>query len=244
MLKDKWIVNFDFNEFTLYEKDQMPIPLNISFGGSICLSTDLAQRIIDKNVRVVDGKLHKMNFNKIVLYDFFHTYLFLECVRNGKLIGIEPRCGIKIVADGEALTYKKKLYLELIIMRFALELKTYYPWFKEACLNINSFFRYLKVLITLGAIVSEKPEFEEAYTANYKTLMAVLKKDNRNLEILLSKLYERIRKSALVKFLVIGLHRHARKLMGAPLDSRADTNPVLDRNLAYTIAEVEKIVED
>src|SRR5208283_1890789 len=54
-LRNRWVVHFDFNKFGIFPRERIPAPLNISFGGSICLNRDSVRKVIEK-ITIKDGR--------------------------------------------------------------------------------------------------------------------------------------------------------------------------------------------
>jgi glycosyltransferase involved in cell wall biosynthesis len=241
-LRNKWVVNFNFDRFGIYPKDGIPAPLNVSFGGSICLRRDSAIKVIKEKIEIVDGKLNKKNFDTFAFNDFIHTYLFMECLCETPSIGIEPRHGMKILADGSRIPYRKKLYLELIIVKYVLEMKKRYPWFKESELIINSKTRVLGRTFLNSGFALENPGLEYLYQAYLSVVMKVMEIEKRGFEMSLLKIFSLLRQTPVsrqVIWLGFALLKNALRM---PFDNKAENTQVLAANEAYAIDTLKDLL--
>lgn len=148
-----------FNGMKLYTlKDMAPLD-NLSFMGSICLNNKTVKKIIKRDIICYQDDISKQSFIKAILYDFMHVYLFLECSKASKRIGIISGYGVCGIGDGNALLPNTK-HIRLINahMEYIVHLKKYYADFNWAlskgCLSnfIKIFLRY----ITLYSIIYSK----------------------------------------------------------------------------------------
>ncbi len=173
-----------FEGMKLYAgKDMLPLD-GLSFMGYICLDSETAKSIIKRDLFCYQNNISKQLPN--TLYDFMHTYLFLECSRVSKRIGIISGYGVCGIGDGDThvsnTIHIRRVNLH---MQYVIHLKKYYADFDwalpKSCLSrfIKVFLRY----ITLYSIIySRRTELEKLYEMQIRTIRCIL---NR------SSLYER-----------------------------------------------------
>lgn len=234
------ITNFGFSDFRVFRKEDVTFPLNISFAGSICVNREIAQRVIGKTTEG-DSKLLKEGYAEPILHGFAHSYFFLECMKEGEYVGIEPVYGMKFMASGEKTTCQKKIYIELIMAKYYLEIRTYYPWFRDS--RIYNPRGYWKKFFSAGAVAAEKPELEYAYKALYGIYLRILEEEGRGAEILLSRMLESLRHFGPWRYFLIRLHHVVRKTKGLELDTQDDRIKDIHKNLKYIVASIEKMLE-
>ncbi len=235
---NRGIVNFNFDKFRLFKVAEDALPATHSgFAGCVCLRTELAKEIIGNQILIKEGKAYKKNFNKVILQEFAHVYLCLECIKKGEYVGIEPRCGIKVVAGG-SVSYTKKFYLSIVIMRYIMEIKRYYPEYREYYPWMN----HLKTMLSLAGIVAEKPEFETAYRAAYRTALKVFEIESESVPSMILRAYEGIRKNSIVRFLVSTIHSTGRRTIGKQLQYTNERDESVLRNLPYVISDLDNLI--
>jgi hypothetical protein len=171
------------------------------------------------------------------LQEFAHTYLFLECLQRARFVGVDPICSINVVAGG-TVSYTKKFYLSIVILRYLLEIKKYYPNYTEYYPGTSC----LKTMFSLAGIVAERPEFEESYTAAYLAALKLLKSDNKSFEVVVLQSYEKIRKSRAARFFVSSLHSTARNFTGKRLKSQEERDESVLRNLPFVISDLNRLL--
>jgi glycosyltransferase involved in cell wall biosynthesis len=238
--KNNVITHFGFSDFRVFRKEDLAFPLNLGFAGSICVNNKIAQGIIGKT-REGDSKLLKEGYDEPILHGFAHAYFFLECLKEGEYVGIEPVYGMKFMASGEKTTYEKKIFLELIMAKYYLEIRMYYPWFMDS--QIYNPKGYWKKFFSVGAVAAEKPDLEQAYKTLFRLYLRILETEGRGTEILLSKMFERLRGFGLWRFFLIRLHNRVRKAKGLELDRQDDRIKDIDKNLRYIVASVDKMLK-
>jgi glycosyltransferase involved in cell wall biosynthesis len=236
-----WVSPLGQNSFAVIaKKDGLP-PLHVGFIGCLCVERKLMERVIRERITVKNGRLIKKNFGgKTVLHGFCHTYLFMECLRDSERMGIMPCCGISIAMDGENPTYAKKMLLSLLIFRYFLEMKLYYPWLRESyplASHMNSVF-------SLAAIACERPEFERAYLTSYRMLLEVLGLDGRKAAASALRAFEAVRRTVPGRYAIPGVHGLLRDLKRQQLSREEEKNRDLLANLEYTIKDSEGLLAE
>lgn len=236
--RNQWILNFDFKDFRVFRKEELKIPLNLSFGGGICLNRLVVFDVIDNLIEEREGRLYKKNFGNFVFHDFVHTYLFLACLSQHGYMGIAPLIGMEYMTNSDIISYKKKLYLELLLFVFILEMKKYYPWFREIAggkVRLKSHFARL-------AIVLEDPSLEDLYYINYNVLLKLLALEKNPIYYAIVKFSEMSRKLSCLKSFWIILHKIVRSRFYAKLNSEQDQNEVLAKNAEYLIHRAKELM--
>lgn len=242
-LRDKWVGRFGFDDFRVFSNEGIPAPLNVSFGGSICLNRDIARKVIDDNITVVEGKLHKKNFGTVAFNDFVHAYLFMECLERSGKIGIEPRHGIRILADGNRITYRKKLYLEFIIVKYVLEMKERYPWFREAGLIVNSKLRVMGRTFINSGFALDDPKLEYLFQAYLGVVMRILELEKRGFELAALRTFSAFRKAPVLRQLIWLCFAVVKNAARMPFDNKPDDSKVLASNERYALGTLQEILK-
>ena len=236
----KKIMRFKYTDFKVFQTKAMDFPLNISFGGSICLNRAIAQGVIRENLKEGEGKILKKGYEEPILHGFIHSYLFMECMKRAKYIGVEPSFGMNFRARGELTTYKNKLRLELIFVKYYLEIRKYYPWFKDT--DIYHFTQYWKKLLTAGVVPLEQPDLLPIYKSLYSAYVFIMRKEHRHFQLFLTELFEAFRSSFLGKPVLVPLHDLMRSMLRLPMSKKPDTNPIVEKDIQYTISAIDKLL--
>ena len=235
--RNQWVLNFDFKDFCIFRKEELKIPLNLSFGGGICLNRLVVLDIIDNLIEEREGKLYKKNFGDFVFHDFIHTYLFLECLVKHGFVGIAPLIGMEYMS-GLGVSYKKKFYLELLMLAYILEMKKYYPWFNEDVAGKFS----LKSHFARLAIVIEDSSLEAEYCTNYNALLELLAIEKKPIHIAIVKFSEMSRKLPFLRWFWIILYKIVQGKFCAKFNSEQDQNVILTENFAYLIHRTNELL--
>lgn len=230
------IVPFGFRDFRLFRPGELP-PVHSGFAGCVCLNRELAQDVIQSSISIQDGKAYKKNFRKVVLQEFAHVYIALECMKKGWLVGIEPQCGIRVLASG-SISYTKKFYLSIVIMRYVMEIKKYYPGFRE----YYPWTSHLRTMASLAGIVAEKPEFEDTYRAAYRAALKVFEIEGAPIPAMVLKAYEAVRRNRVVRFVVSGMYGAGRRILGKELKATSERDESILRNLPFVIADLDELI--
>jgi hypothetical protein len=149
---------------------------------------------------------------------------------------------MKILADGSRIPYRKKLYLELIIVKYVLEMKKRYPWFKESELIINSKTRVLGRTFLNSGFALENPGLEYLYQAYLSVVMKVMEIEKRGFEMSLLKIFSLLRQTPVsrqVIWLGFALLKNALRM---PFDNKAENTQVLAANEAYAIDTLKDLL--
>jgi len=240
ILRSKKVFKFGFDDFRLFRKEDINFELNLGFIGTVCVNRSIAHKIIRDTVREGDAMVHKAGFDYPLLHGFMHSYLFLECAKEGEYIGAEPLYGMNFVATEAKASYKKKIFLELIMARYYLEIRRYYPWIRDSNM---SFIVFWKRLLSVGAIAAEQPQFESAYNKLFRAYMEILRSEGRRAEIVLAGLFEMWRKNRAGGFVLVRLHGLARERIGLSLNKEEDRNPVLEKDMQFVMSSIDSLLE-
>jgi glycosyltransferase involved in cell wall biosynthesis len=204
--EDKTCNNLDFEKFTLFQPENLPYLEDLSFMGCIAFKRDTALDVINKSIEVRDGKTYKTEFKTTVMYDFMHTYLFVECMKRSKLVGVAPRYGIRKIDDGNEFTQKRYIKMLLRHIEYVRHLRDYYGQY-EALLPkkrysrfLVSFFRYF---LLYGTILSQNEELEGFYQLQYRLLYTMIKKEKRNDLLPFLEIMNRCRRNKLFIFSIV-----------------------------------------
>jgi len=243
LLKNRWITKCPFEEFRRIEKEKLNVKPNVSFGGSICIRKDGLEKITE-GIEIKSGMLFKKEYGDFVLNDFVHSYLFMESLKSSRYIGIAPNYGIVVIADGNRqISYKKKLYLELIITKYVLEVKKYYPWFNEAETIVDSKTRVIGRTFINSSLVSQRPDLTELFNAFQNVLLKILDIENRKFEIVVLKSFEAFRKVPGAKMVVFSLFRIVKFVYKMPFENKNEDDPILNKNIEYALTSVNRLLQ-
>lgn len=240
ILRSKKVFRFGFEDFMIFRKEDVNFELNLGFIGTVCVDRRMAQEIIRKKTREKDIMLYKEGFARPILHGFMHSYLFLECANEAGIIGVEPSYGMNFVAAEAKATYKKKMFLELLMARYYLEIRRFYTWIRDS--NMSPVV-YWKRLLSVGAIAAEQPKFELAYARLFKAYIEILKSEGRWPEAAMTRLFELTRKAPGFKTLLIWAHAWVRKLQKLELERREDVNPTLEQDMQFVMSTIDELVD-
>jgi glycosyltransferase involved in cell wall biosynthesis len=236
----RWVTQLNLKDFVVIAKNGLP-PLHVGFIGCLCMERALMERVIRERIAVKNGRLAKKNFNgKVVLHGFCHTYLFAECLLGSERVGIVPDCGISIAMDGENLTYAKKMMLSLLIFRYFLELRLYYPWLRES----YPFASHMNSILSLAAIACERPGFERAYLTAYGVLLEVLRLDGRKAAASALRAFEALRRTTPGRHVIPGVEGFLRGLKYQQFSKEEEKNQDVLVNLEYVIKDSEWLLAE
>jgi hypothetical protein len=158
---------FNFSDFRIFPKDGDYPPLSLSFGGSICLRTKIAKDIIREKIYFENGRLCKREKDKFLLFDFVHTYLFLECVSKVGFFRIEPSCVVHVQGKGASISITKRFYFDIIFNMYYIRVRENYPWIKEALfLDDGVVLHVFKRYIALSYLLIDRPDLKDAFDSN------------------------------------------------------------------------------
>jgi glycosyltransferase involved in cell wall biosynthesis len=240
LLRKKWVTKNAWHGFVALDKDSLPIKPNVSFMGSLCVRRENALEAISK-IKIVDGRLFKVPYSDFVLHDFAHSYIFIECLRVSKTVGVAPDYGVVILADGSRVSYKKKLYLELILAKYILEIKLHYPWFKEAELTLDSRARIIGRTFIDGSIAAARPDLEPIFQAYYQVVSKVMEIEGKGFEAGVLGAYAAIRKVPGVRSILVAAFLVMKRVANMPFDDVPDNHAVLVSNIEYALQSTKKL---
>ena len=129
------------------------------------------------------GKLFKSRYCDFTLHDFVHSFLFMECLDAGKKIGVAADYGVVVEASGGKMSYRKKLYLELILVKYVLEMKKRYPWFNEAELTVDSPLRVIGRTFIDSGLALDDPSLDYLFQAYFKAISKTMVLEKRRFEL-------------------------------------------------------------
>lgn len=240
--KGRWMTVCNFNGFKVFKKEQIKIKPNISFNGCICIRRDEAINIIINRIEIRDGMLFKKDYNNYLLHDFAHSYLFFECLKNSQYIGVAADYGVIAIADRDKMSYKKKLYLGLLITKYVLEIKKYYPWLNEAELIVNSPVRVIGRTYLNSCLVTEDKDLYYLYTAYLKVLKKILKDEGRILELLIINLYETLRITPIISNCLLLPFTYIKSRL--PFEKRREDSEFLLKSEQYALNQIEELIDE
>jgi hypothetical protein len=195
-----------------------------------------------KSMELRDAKLFKLRYGDFTLHDFVHSFLFMECLDAGEVIGVAADYGVIVQASGGKVSYKRKLYLELILVKYVLEMKERYPWFKEAELSVDSPFRVIGRTFIDSGLALEDPSLEYLFQAYLKTVMRILELEDRKLEMVVLRTFSRLRRWPVLKQIYWLKFAFLKLALNMPFDNRKDDNPVLERSEAYALSSLDELL--
>jgi hypothetical protein len=142
---------------------------NLTFLGSVCLRRSVAQSLIREGTRIVDGRIYKSHLNALALDEFPQVYLFLESLRTQPYYAVMPKPMQIILGYGEEFSYGRYLKVQSIHLRYAVQIRQYYPQFP---LPIWFTLKYVLVaFLVLANARSAQPRLEPLVQA-YRTLLS------------------------------------------------------------------------
>ncbi len=241
MSKGRWMTICSFHGFKVFKKEQIKIKPNISFNGCICIKRDEAINIIHR-IEIRDEVLFKKDYNNYLLHEFAHSYLFFECLKNSPYIGVAADYGVISIADRDKMSYRKKLYLELLITKYVLEIKKYYPWLKEAELIVNSPLRVIGRTYLNGCLAMEDRDIDYLYKAYLKVLKKILKDEGRILELLLINLYDALRVTPILNnCLMLPFVYIKNRLL---FEKKRKDTETLSKSEQYTFEQIGELIDE
>ena len=173
------VTKFGFDSFRIASKGGMYPPLSLSFGGAICLRTEIAKRIIKQKTHFKNDRLCKREKDIHFLDEFVHTYLFLECAKYDTpgLIGLEPGCVVSVQGKGASISIAKRFYFDLIFNLYYLNIKTRYPWANESIyLDEGGVARHIfRRYVALSYMLCSHPELQDAFMSIQAASLKILK---------------------------------------------------------------------
>ena len=235
---EKWIMDFDYQDFRVYGSEEKLPPLHIGFMGCVCLNKRIVDSIIANDIELSGNNIVKKQYSRVVLNVFFHTFLFLESLRINRTVGIEPWHGIEIISDGEIITYEKKIMLTIVIMKYALEVLVYYPDFRENYSSMN----YVKQLFSLTALIAERPEYRNVYELCYEIVFRILEINKDNKMPMLFRALKAAGDNRLGIQAVKLIHDVVRKNRYSELNPEKDNNPQIYRSIEANITHAEQLL--
>jgi len=189
--------NFDFSEMRIFHlKEFQKYQLNVFFMDTVCVSRRLARKIVDSTIIRPPLVLKKKN-NPVYLFDFMHTYIFLEALSAGTKFGIDPCCRVIPMHDGSDIDFDIIMHHFLNHVLWQVHIQSDYPWFKQK-------FR----LDTLGGkfvraiAVIRNPELEEKYCICRDVSLLISKMDHNTGQNLQIRLFDIARRNVVGKYIL------------------------------------------
>ena len=192
------VTKFGFSEFKLIPCSSRDYPpISITFDGAVCLRTKYAKSVLRKKLYVKNGKLFKLESDPFLLFDFVHTYLFLECAKDAGSFGIEPSCIIEVMGRGASISIQKRFYFEIVFNLYYLQVRQSYPWVKEALFNDEGGIeaRILRRHIALSYMAIKHPKLSGMFLSNFGLCVEILETERKPLFLALLKLMETARRT-------------------------------------------------
>lgn len=239
MTKRGPMAQFPFESFRLFSAGEKKYPpINASFAGSLCVRSGVARKVIGK-CRVQGSRLIKPLPDKSALDYFAPAWMFLECVKESGWLGIEPECGVRIKADGDMIPFEKKMYLDVTLTLYALEVRRLYAWFNEGARNYN-----VKSLLVGAAIAAKRPALEEAYVVSSSAHLKLLELEGRKPLAFSLK--------ALRALVMLPVFKHAvafgfglmRRMLRLNITDEESRSAHLKESLAFAIARSKRIMAE
>ncbi len=232
--KGKWMTDCNFSGFMVFDKGKLGIRPNISFNGCICVRRDAALDVI-KGLEVKGGKLFKTRYGDFTLHDFVHSFLFMECLDAGKKIGVAADYGVVVEASGGKMSYRKKLYLELILVKYVLEMKKRYPWFNEAELTVDSPLRVIGRTFIDSGLALDDPSLDYLFQAYFKAISKTMVLEKRRFELAVISVMAWKRSVPVLKQLMLWSFLLIKRILNLPFEKNPENNPVLRMNEDFAI---------
>lgn len=142
---------------------------NLTFLGSVCLSRQAAQSIIRSGTRVRNGRIYKTALRAFALDEFPHVYLFLQCLRACPQYAVMALPMQIISGRGSAFSYGRYLRVQSVHLRYAVQLRQYYPQFK---VPIRFTLKYVTVAFLVLANAAHADSRLEPLSQAYLTLLS------------------------------------------------------------------------
>ncbi|MCX6769957.1 MAG: glycosyltransferase family 2 protein [Candidatus Micrarchaeota archaeon] len=123
--------NFDFSKMQIFRLDEFQkYPLNVFFMDVVCVSRPLVRKIAN-SVLIRPPLVIKKKGNPVYLFDFMHTYIFLEALSASTRFCIDPVCRVIPMHDGNDVDFDIFLYHFLNHMLWQVHIYADYPWFRQ-----------------------------------------------------------------------------------------------------------------
>lgn len=240
LVKGRPMARFGFESFSVFKKDSRECaPINASFAGSLCLRREIAQKIISTKTRMEGTRLAKLEGDPDRMDYFAPAFLFLECVNDGGFFGVEPSPCVRIVADGDMISYEKKIYLDVTLNLYALEARRHYPWFNEGAKNYN-----IKSFLVGAAIAAERPALAEGVEVSRWLYYRLLMSEGRGKNAAYLAIAAKILAIPPFSFAAIAGFRVARSVLKMSISEKAPCGGHLEKSLAFSIGRAKKFLEE
>jgi len=192
---------FGFSDFRVFPKNSRGYsPISLSFGGAVCVRTEIAKKIMRKKLYFENNRLCKREDDKFLLFDFIHTYLFLECASSAGSFGVEPSCVVEVQGRGQSISITKRFYFDLVFNIYYMQLRKSYPWMREAMfLDEGGIARHiLRRYAALSYMLTIHPELSDAFLSNFNLSLKILQMENHLLLARLLGMIEPVRRAGLL----------------------------------------------
>ena len=174
-------------------------PLNIGFGGSICVRMGEARKALGKIY--VDGKkLCKKEADPFLLYDFVHSYIFAECARSSGSLAIEPSPVVKVIAEGASLSVEKWFYLDSVFSLYYIQMKMFYPEIEDDIFGSSRGVakHCLKRYFAMAYLIIGRPQMRDLFEMNREVHLDILRLEGDGLAVSLLSALERLRRAGIL----------------------------------------------
>ena len=150
--------NFNFSKMQILGLDDFrKYRLNVFFMDVVCVSRRLVQKIVGSAIIRPPLVIKKKN-DPVYLFDFMHTYIFLEALSEGTRFGIDPICRTTLLRDGSDIDFDIFLYHFLNHALCQAHICEDYPWFKQKFRQDTFAGKFVRAITVI-----KMPALEEKY---------------------------------------------------------------------------------
>jgi hypothetical protein len=212
-------------------------PLNISFGGSVCVNTGLAKKIVKSKILRSGSVISKAGKMPLIFDDFMHTYLFLECASHAWKFAIVPDPCVEILGDFNNVSYERKFYIETIFMTFAFEIRDAYPWF-----NCGPKMYSLKGFLARAALATMRPSLAGQYSLCLALHRKLLSQDNDAFGLAFLSIIDGIRQVPVAREILPISFRLLRKFSGIRIIDEEDKSERMKERMEFASARARSFL--
>lgn len=203
------LTDFGFKGIRIFEKGSRDCPpLNICFGGSVCLRTSYAARVMEK-ISVEKGEMRKDEPDPLLLYDFVHSYLFLECINESGSFAIVPEPVVSVIAGGASLSTETWFYIDLVFSLYYLQVRKFYPWAADSTFDSSAGVarHILRRYFGASYAIIGRPGLQRLFDMNLAVHKDILELEGKRWLISLLSLLERMRRAGILTLPLIAAAR-------------------------------------
>jgi glycosyltransferase involved in cell wall biosynthesis len=199
--------NFNFSKISFFPvKDFSKFTLNVFFMGVVCVSRELVHKIVIPTT-IRPPLVIKNKPNPVYLFDFMHTYVLLEALARCDRFGIEPRCRMLTLHDGNDTDFEIFLHHFLNHALWLVHICRDYPWFKQRFFLDTLEGKYIRAVA-----VVRLPSLEGKYCLCRDFSLAISKINRDWLQEMQIRFFDNLRKNIIGK-LALSLSFSIAKLM-------------------------------